>query len=136
MKGSVLVDAGIVDQHVEPAPGRKGLLHHALAGTFGADVFVVRDGLAARRQDLVDDAVRAAPPCRIDFAPPVVDDDAQAVRRQPAGVSPAEPDARSGDDRDARTRTAFVLDHCHVFLSVLLRKSWGMMPDHAGETTP
>ena len=47
--------------------------HHALAGALGADVVVIRDGFAARGDDLRDDVIGTAAARRVDLATPVVD---------------------------------------------------------------
>jgi len=58
VEGRVLVDAGVVDQHVEPAEGLERAAHHALARARRADVLSVRHRLAACRDDFRGDADR------------------------------------------------------------------------------
>ncbi len=55
---AVADEAGVVDEHVEPAERVDRGLHEALRACPVGDVVGVRDGLAAERVDLVDDVLR------------------------------------------------------------------------------
>ncbi len=51
----VAQDAGVADEHVEATEGVDRLLHHSLGTAPTRAVVVVRDRVASRRLDLVDD---------------------------------------------------------------------------------
>ena len=81
VKRCVLVDARVVDEHVEASPRLEGLAHHAFARAVTADIVPIGDRFAACGQYLRHDAIGAAAACGVHFPAAVVDDDAQPMLR-------------------------------------------------------
>jgi hypothetical protein len=99
--GAVPHDAGVVHQHVEPAP----LVHRLGDDPAGAlvvgDVLVVGDRRTAPRLDDLDREVGVLGRALAAHGPAeVVDHDPGALARQLHGMAPADAVARPGDDGD------------------------------------
>ena len=80
----VAEDPGVVDEDVEAAELVDRLLHHAAGAREVGDVVAVRDGLAARGLDLLDDLLRrrCVGSVACEPAAEVVDDDLRARGRE------------------------------------------------------
>ena len=89
-----LVDAGVVDEDVEPAERLLRLGEQALDVGLLRHVGLDGDGLAALAGDLGDDAVGPF------LAGGVVDDDGRPLGRQVPGDGGADALGRAGDDGD------------------------------------
>ncbi len=88
-----LHDAGIVDQHVDPAERRLRRVEHAGDRRRVADIRLGRDGAAAGRLDLAHQCLGFRRAARI------IDDDGEAIRRQPLGDRGTDAPRGAGDDR-------------------------------------
>ncbi|CAB4924196.1 unannotated protein [freshwater metagenome] len=89
----VAQDAGVVDQHVQPAELGDGAVDQRLGGLAGPDGHDLGDGAAPVGGDRVDGGLR-------DLGVHVVDHDGGAAAGQLLGVGEAEAPAGSGDDGD------------------------------------
>ena len=110
---AVAEEPGVVHEHVEAAEGVDRGVHEAAGAVPVGDVVGVGDGLAARRDDLVDDQLRRAPVGAGAVArdAEVVHDDARALTCERQRVLAADAARRAGDDDDPA-----VADPGHVML--------------------
>jgi hypothetical protein len=92
-EGLVPQDAGIVHQHVHPAPGVHGLGDHRLDLLEVSDVGAVSQRFTAGRVNLVDHRSGR-------LGPEVIDHDLCSVRGQRQGVGAAQARAGAGHDGD------------------------------------
>src|SRR5207302_924157 len=106
---AVTEDAGVVHQHVEAAELRDRLLDHLLRAGEVADVTRVRNRLAARLADLVDDL--------------------RAMRGEHERILSSDASARPGDDHHA----AFT-EFCHGSISFTRERAYRML--HCSLTRP
>ncbi len=103
----MLGGAGIVDQHVEPAPGRRG-------GRDLLAVFIARDVALHHHHFGAGAAAEVGGGFSFRLAVGIVDDDARAALCQNGGGGGPEARGRTGDDR-AQT----ILRHPHFLLLLL-----------------
>src|SRR5262249_13541637 len=101
-KRLVAQDAGVVDEDVDRVEGLDRVADDALRALSVADGAAVGNGLAAERLDLRDHVVRrlARAAAAIDRGAEAVHHDTGTRARELQRVSPAEPSAGPGYDRD------------------------------------
>ena len=97
---AVAQDAGIVDEHVEPAEGGDCMLHQPPRALPMADILAIGDGLATGGLDLGDDGLRrrvigAAP---VAAGADIADDDLCALGGELQRVFASNAARRPGDD--------------------------------------
>ena len=95
-------DAGVVDQHVEPAERLDRGVDQPLGALPVGHVVAVGHGFAAGRPDLVDHLTGWAggPAAAVDLGAQVVDHDLGPLPGELQGVAPADAPAGSGHDHD------------------------------------
>jgi hypothetical protein len=104
----VAQDAGVVDEHVEPAEGVDRLVHECFGAAPRRDAVVVRDRVAALRLDLVDHLLRG---CGVGSfatrrAAEVVHDHRGTFGCEEQRVRTTDTAAGTGDDRDLAVEVA------------------------------
>ena len=116
---AVAQEAGVVDEHVEAAERVDRGVHQAAGALPVGDVVGVGDGLAARRDDLVDEELRGRAVGTGSLArdAEVVHDDARAFTREQACVLAADAAPGAGHDHDppfadARQRDSLRVARC------------------------